>query len=224
MNLLERATRISQSAYSSQETLINTLQCASKVCIDRIPGDFVECGVGAGSQIAIMDVALSLFPEASKKIYAFDSYQGIPLACEKDDQQPGIGNIDPSKVKKTLEERLVSSGITVHSKQNVINNLKSWECCLNLFEFVEGWFQDTLPKSDVRKISLLRLDGDLYESTLVCLMYLFPKLQSGGILIIDDWALLGCRKACDEYFGDYSKALLPMHSVSKSTPVYFVKK
>jgi O-methyltransferase len=65
-----------------------------------------------------------------------------------------------------------------------------------------GWFQETLPKARnlIGEISLLRLDGDLYESTLVCLRNLYPSVVRGGFVIIDDYGLKGCRMACEFYF------------------------
>ena len=66
----------------------------------------------------------------------------------------------------------------------------------------EGWFQDTLPQAikEIDRIAILRLDGDYYESTKVCLEYLYPKVVRGGAVIVDDWCLKGCREACEEYF------------------------
>lgn len=223
MNLLDRIKAISSGAYSTHETLINTLTCASTVLAQQIPGDFVECGVAAGSQIAMMEVAIKLHHDRTKMIHAFDSFEGIPLASLKDDQQPGIGNIKPEQVKPELKDRLVSSGITVHNLPSVIRNLASWECNCEVFKFHQGWFQNTLPRTQVGPISLLRLDGDLYESTQVCLEYLYPRMSPGAILIIDDWALLGCRRACDEYFKTYTELYGP-YPVANSTPVWFIKK
>jgi hypothetical protein len=65
----------------------------------------------------------------------------------------------------------------------------------------KGWFETVLPSISIPDgISLLRLDGDLYNSTYVCLKYLYPKVIEGGLIIIDDWALPGCRQAVFDYF------------------------
>lgn len=123
------------------------------------------------------------------------------MAGKHDDQQPGIGKATHD-VHAPVKKRLVSSGVTVHSMQNVFENFEKQEIGASMIRFVEGWFQDTLPKVDTGHIALLRLDGDLYESTLVCLEYLYPKVSPGGIVIIDDYALPGCRKAVHDYFND----------------------
>ena len=71
----------------------------------------------------------------------------------------------------------------------------------NIYSY-KGWFEDTVPAfaDYCEDISILRLDGDLYNSTYVCLKYLYPKVIKGGLVIIDDWALPGCRSAVDDYF------------------------
>lgn len=67
-------------------------------------------------------------------------------------------------------------------------------------QFIKGWFNETLPNAPIEKLSIARLDGDMYESTWDALTYLYPKLSIGGYLIIDDWnAVKGCKKAVEDY-------------------------
>lgn len=188
--------------YSTWQTIELTYQCAKWVVDNNIPGDFVECGVAAGNNLAAMC-------KAGRFGYGFDSFEGIPWAGENDTQQPGIGEIDKSKLGL-----LESSGITVHTEENVRADFKKWG--IENYHLIKGWFQDTIQISIPKlawisiperrpfkknwTISVLRLDGDLYESTLVCLEHLYPLLSEGGILIIDDWNLEGCRKAFNDYF------------------------
>jgi hypothetical protein len=65
--------------------------------------------------------------------------------------------------------------------------------------FLQGWFEDTLPNVPIDKLAVMRLDGDLYSSTVDSLSNLYPKLSVGGYCIIDDYALDGCRAAVDDY-------------------------
>jgi hypothetical protein len=66
--------------------------------------------------------------------------------------------------------------------------------------FLKGWFSDTIPKANIKKISILRMDGDTYESTIDAMNLCYDKLQSGGYCIVDDyWALEDCKRAVDEY-------------------------
>ena len=66
--------------------------------------------------------------------------------------------------------------------------------------FLEGWFEDTLPTAPIARLAILRLDGDLYKSTMDTLQHLYPKLSAGGYVIIDDyWAIAACREAVTDY-------------------------
>lgn len=221
---------IAQSAYTTLAGIRNTEWCTNRVLQDGIDGNLVECGVGAGAQLGVMGVTMNDYTKGNRrKIWAYDSYQGIPLACEKDDCQPSIGYFkDPIPFVEDKETLLVSSGVTVHSKKNVMSNITKWGLDVKDFNFIEGWFQHTLPLAENRpeKIALLRLDGDMYESTKVCLEYLFPLVTSGGIVIVDDFALAGARIACEEYFakiGINPKLIEIGEGEEKYGSVYFFK-
>jgi len=215
---------ISQFAYSFPITIQNSFDMAMEVLNNDIEGDFVECGVAAGAQIGAFQYALST-TQKNKKIWAFDSYEGIPLAGEFDTEQAGIGAITHNKFLP-IEERLISSGITCHSVENVKDNFAKWNLPIHNIEFVKGWFQNTLPnyEKQIDKISILRLDGDLHESTLVCLQHLYPKVVKNGIVIIDDYALEGCRVAVKQYFESIKKSLSEMINVDGNGVHYFKKK
>jgi hypothetical protein len=217
------------AAYSTRETIENTKHFTNQVLSERIPGALVECGVAAGAQIAAMQERNLSFPNP-RWIYGFDSFEGIPLASVEDDQQPGIPGPKPDIRYTDKRELLKSSGITVHSKEQVLLNMKQWFQPHNWQNIilVKGWFQDTLrPYKTVFQqlggIALLRLDGDLYESTKVSLEELFPHLNVGGVLIIDDWELTGCRRACEEYFVNHPVEQVEGPYGESSGPAYFIK-
>ena len=65
--------------------------------------------------------------------------------------------------------------------------------------FLKGWFKDTLPRAPIERLAVLRLDGDMYGSTMDALDNLYPKLSGGGFCIVDDYALPACRQAVDDY-------------------------
>lgn len=197
--MLKELEKYASLAYAKKPTIQNTYDLAKKAIDNKIEGDFVECGVAAGSQIGVMGHVCRQ-TNSDKKIWAYDSYQGIPLAGPNDDDQPGIGPIDPNReIPEDLRELLVTSGISAHSLPQVKNNLINWGVGLTNYVFVEGWFQDTVMKTFPEKISLLRLDGDLYESTKVCLDHLHSKVVKGGYVIIDDYALTGARQAFKDF-------------------------
>lgn len=191
--------------YSTWETIELTNQCAQHAIDYNIPGAFIECGVAAGNNLAAMCLA-------GRHGHGFDSFQGIPWAGEHDAEQPGIGPKDESK-----SGILESSGITVHGIEQVRANMKKWG--ISNYTLHPGWFQDTV-RHFKEPIAVLRLDGDLYESTQCCLESLYPLLADGGVLIVDDWQLPGCRKAFNEYF---SSVPTPEMIFENGGPAYFLK-
>lgn len=197
---LERLAIINQEALSSTPTLHNSYLRARAVIEAGVPGDLVECGIYAGSQCAAMALAVQEL-KSSRKVHCFDSFCGFPKASEKDDDEwrvrLGVGSakepslpLDPAwgfNLKQTVgaaEKRFLR-----------------WGFPLSMFVFHEGWFENTVPVWQ-GAIALLRIDADLYESTRICLEYLYPLVSPGGTCIMDDYALGGCRKAFDEYFQD----------------------
>lgn len=188
----------SQICYSTKETLMFTYDMAVKY--KDTPGVYVECGVAAGAQIIAM-----AYGAPEKTIYAFDSFEGIPLPSNRDDQMPGIRFLTKEEQKALPnpgEQKLESSGATSVSVEDFCNHIiDSGVIGYNMrIEIEKGWFEETTIgfKED---IAILRLDGDLYNSTYVCLKNLYQKVVKGGIIIIDDWELPGCRWACIDYFG-----------------------
>lgn len=191
-NPLEYAERI---AYSSKETLYFTYETAKR--LRNLPGVYVECGVAAGAQIIAM-----AYGAPDKTIYAFDSFEGIPLPSNRDDQMPGIRKLSDAERKELPEpgkQVLESSGATSVSIHDVDKHIETAFKTRPDVVYVQGWFEKTTIGFD-QDISLLRLDGDLYNSTYVCLEHLFPKVIKHGVVIIDDWQLPGCREACIDYF------------------------
>jgi O-methyltransferase len=180
--------------YSTEETLMFTYNMSKQLIEQGIKGCFIECGVAAGSQIGAMQQAL-MDSKEDRVIYGFDSFEGIPFATKEDTEQPGIGQVDKDKLGV-----LETTGISSHSLEDVLLNFKLWNLPTNNLKLIKGWFQDTIkPASeDIVEIAMLRLDGDLYESTKIPLQYLYDKVSKGGIIIIDDWNLAGCKKAIKE--------------------------
>ncbi len=161
-----------------------------------IPGSFVECGVWRGGSAAVMASAIRHCGQA-RDLHLFDSFEGLPEPTERDGTMAKeysggrasgtLRSVDQCKagleeVQAFLLDRLRLDPSKIH--------------------FHVGWFQDTLPRiaPQLGPIALLRLDGDWYESTLLCLEHLYPKVSPGGMIVMDDyWAWEGCRKATDKY-------------------------
>ena len=190
-----RLALFGKKALSFPATVVNSYSLAQICCDKNIEGDFVECGVFAGTQIAAMALA-NQNSGMKKKIHLFDSFKGIPQAGPNDDE-----SITSCIGKGDGKGSLVTTGISVCSVKAVQGHMGEWSINSNQLLYHVGWFQDIVPLAvkKIKKIAILRLDGDLYESTKVCLQYLHPLVSKGGYIIIDDYALAGCRKAVDEY-------------------------
>jgi O-methyltransferase len=196
-------------AYSMPETLINTYRLSCEVIDNRILGSFVETGVAAGGQIIMMKKALQDKGNTMKNIFACDSFQGIPMPTNKDNQMAGIRYLTADEIllqpnPDEYDKFLKSSGATCHSLNDFKNNIINSGVGLEQIIPIEGWFEYTMPsvieQLGIFGISLLRLDGDNYSSTKVVLEKLYDYVNIGGYVIIDDWALEGCRTACEEFF------------------------
>jgi O-methyltransferase len=163
-----------------------------RMALERgVPGDFVECGVYAGASSAIMAKAImehvanrgEYALSDNRRVHLFDSFEGIPLAGPEDSE---LAHKPAGEAKCSLED--------------VKKNMRDWGIPDGLLVYWPGWFEKTvLPqwvdRPAFRGIAVLRLDGDLYRSTKVCMDYLYPLVSPGGYVIVDDFDLSGCKKA-----------------------------
>ena len=195
-------------AYSTIPTVFSSFLLARECIEKNVPGDFVECGVFSGCQCAAMALA------GDRTIHLLDSFEGIPMAGEHDG--PDIRGLIGDG-----HGELVSSGKSVASMEIVQRYMAMWGVDPSRLVYHKGWFQHTLPHINIGEIALLRLDGDLYESTKVCLDHLYPRLSIGGYCVVDDYNLAGCRKAVFDFFG-YAPSVTEI--VGGHGPVYWIKK
>jgi hypothetical protein len=169
------------------QRLSNLEFCIKDVIENNIEGDLIETGVWKGGACIFMRAILDIFDVKDRKVWVADSFRGLPSSnAELYPDDEGIA-------LNEFEELAIS-------KDDVKNNFKKYNLLDDRVEFLEGWFKDTLPEAPVSKLSILRLDGDLYESTIDALFYLYPKLSVGGYCIIDDWgAIEACKRAVKDY-------------------------
>lgn len=214
---------ISAVCYSTMETQANSMDIGFNVEKFGIEGDVVECGVAAGGNFAFMIIgALAINPNTNRTFWGYDSFQGIQLAGPNDTEQAGIGAITHD-VNVPAEDLLVSSGITVHSEEEVRNNLIKWGLWDKVrIKLVSGWVQHSMEDQTPDKIAILRLDMDIYEPTAYVLRKLYDRISKGGIVIIDDWALAGVRMAVMEFWEEIG--ITPeIRTIENSTPIWWVK-
>lgn len=189
-HVMEQAGR---AVLGTAATLAFTRDVTRRLLEEGVPGDLVECGVAAGAHPAVMAAVLAEARDPRRSVHLYDSFEGIPHAGPEDDATI-LGCIGGPQ-----DGALVSTGVSAQSERQVRENLVSWGVPIARCLFHAGWFQVTVSAEDPRCIALLRLDGDLYESTRVCLEALYPRVSTGGVVIVDDWLLTGCRRAVVRY-------------------------
>ena len=171
---------------------------------NNIEGDFVECGVYKGGSAMLMAHTLQYFNQTSKKIYLYDTFEGMASPTKRDISINGKHASELiNKGAKIANQVLCFSPI-----EEVRKNMESTAYPMDNLIFVKGKVEDTIPGIAPNKIALLRLDTDWYESTKHELQYLYPILSHDGVLIIDDYGYWhGAREAVDEYFKNNSANL-----------------
>jgi O-methyltransferase len=170
-----------------RKRLDNLHWCIREVLREGVEGDFMECGVWRGGAGIFMRAALEAYGDPERSVWLADSFRGLPPP-------------DPERYPRDHGIRLDRRSQLAVSLDEVKRNFARYDLLDTRVHFLEGWFRDTLPAAPVERLSILRLDGDLYESTIQALDALFPKLSRGGFAIIDDYnAVPACRAAVDEY-------------------------
>ena len=163
--------------------------CTEAVVAEDVPGDLIETGVWRGGAGILMKGVLEAYGDERRGVWLADSFKGLPPPDEErypDDEGSWVHSVEDLAV--SLEE--------------VRENFRRYGLLDDRVRFVEGWFRDTLPGLRDRTWSLVRLDGDMYESTLDGLSNLYDGLSPGGFLIIDDLALSPCRQAVEDFRHD----------------------
>jgi O-methyltransferase len=171
--------------------LDNLQLCVERVLEDHVPGDLIETGAWRGGACILMRAILASRSVSDRTVWVADSFQGLPAAsCEPDRQL--------AREKPNFD--LAGRPYLAASLPEVQKNFRRFGMLDGQVRFLEGWFKDTLPTAPIDQIAVLRLDGDLYESTMDALTSLYRKVSSGGFVIVDDYhAWPTCRRAVEEF-------------------------
>jgi O-methyltransferase len=169
----------------SPERLWNVRDAAEAVVREGVPGDFVETGVWRGG-LCIMAKAVFAATGANRRVYACDSFRGLPEITDGVDA--------PLKLH---ENPLLSISV-----EQVRENFARFNLLDEDVVFVEGWFADTMPRlrEQVGQVAILRLDGDYYTSTREVIDPLYDKVSPGGFIIVDDY---GCYDQARDAIHDF---------------------
>ncbi len=194
--LYEWLANVAEGALSSRETVRASFDFARLAMERGVEGDFVECGVYGGAQCAAMARAVMLsenYSDKRRKVHLFDSFTGVPKPGPEDE-----GWSHPE-------------GVSLCSLEACKEHMTEWGIPESMLVWHPGPFDKTMDGSGIEQlnIAVLRLDADLYESTLCAMHSLYPLVSPGGWVIVDDFALPGCRKAVLE--------------VVSPAPIYFQK-
>ncbi len=166
--------------------LDNLQQCLEDIIRDGVKGDLIETGVWRGGASIFMKAVLESSGEDSRRLFVADSFRGLPAP-------------DDRLYPMDRGDKLHKFDFLAVSQEQVENNFRKYGLLDDNVIFLKGWFKDTLPSAPINELALIRLDGDMYESTMDALSALYPRLNRGGYCIIDDYNLSGCRAATDEY-------------------------
>lgn len=160
--------------------------CMDTVHAQGIAGDFIETGVWRGGGTVFMRGFLAAHNIRDRKVWVADSFEGLPKPTRTEDQGWDLSKEKWPSLAVGLEE--------------VKELFERYDLLDDRVVFLKGWFRDTLPQAPIGDLAVLRLDGDLYESTLDALNALYDKVQPGGFVIIDDYkALAPCEKAVEDF-------------------------
>lgn len=164
-----------------------------------VEGDFIETGVWRGGACIYAKGIFEAHGQGSRRVFVADSFRGLPPPNTADYPQ------DAGDTHHTYEELAIS-------REQVADSFRRFGLLDERVVFIEGWFSETLPTCPVEKLCVLRLDGDLYESTIVALKSLYHKVSPGGYVIIDDYLLGPCAQAVNDFRAERG-VTAPMHPV-----------
>lgn len=185
---------------AGMKRLDNVQFCLERVLADDVPGDVIETGVWRGGVPILMRGILAAHGVTDRTVWVADSFEGLP----------------PPDPDKYPEDRGLTLNVIPElavSVEQVKSHFERYGLLDDRVRFLKGWFRDTLPDAPIERLAILRLDGDLYESTMDALNALYPKLSPGGYVIVDDYgAIAACRRAVHDYRAAHGidDAMLPV--------------
>ena len=191
-----------------RKRLDNLQYCIEIILSDGIPGDLLEAGVWRGGACIFMRGVLAAYAVTDRSVWAADSFEGVPRSTH-----PNDAGVDLSAgVLPVL-------AVPIEQVQELFSRYGLLDAQVR---FLKGWFKETLKDAPIDRLALLRLDGDLYESTMDTLVPLYDKVSPGGFVIVDDYhSCAPCQCAVDEFRATRNIAA-PLREIDKQS-VYWRK-
>jgi O-methyltransferase len=194
---LETLRAVRSHTMTSPERVFALIDAVRYVVRRKIPGAIVECGVWRGGSMMAVARTLASLGDASRELYLFDTFDGMPPPGEHDVDVRGTTARDALAKSSRADASSVWCIATIEDVQQALGTVDYPRARLHL---VKGRVEQTVPTEAPGEIALLRLDTDWYESTRHELEHLYPRLSKGGVLIIDDYGhWKGSRRATDEF-------------------------
>ena len=180
--------------------LDNLQQCVTQVIRRGVPGDLIETGVWRGGATILMRAVLEACGDTERRVWVADSFEGLPKP-------------DADRYPADQDDQHWTHGRLAVSVDEVKANFARYGLLDDRVQFLVGWFEDTLPSAPIERLAVLRLDGDMYSSTMQALESLYPKLSPGGYVIVDDYgAIPACKEAITDFRARHG-IIDPMESV-----------
>lgn len=166
--------------------LANIRECVEQVIADDVPGDLIETGAWRGGATIYMRAVLAAHGITDRTVWVADSFEGLP-------EYDGRFAADAGDQHHAKSELAISV-------DDVRANFARYDLLDDQVRFLVGWFVDTLPTAPIERLAVLRLDGDMYSSTLDALDALYDKVSPGGFVIVDDYgAVPACAQAVEDF-------------------------
>jgi O-methyltransferase len=180
--------------------LDNLQDCVIDVLRRGVPGDLIETGVWRGGATILMRGVLKAFGDTKRTVWVADSFKGLPKP-------------DAKRWPQDQDDTFWTKGRLAVSSEEVKANFERYGLLDDQVRFLVGWFEDTLPAAPIERLAVLRLDGDMYGSTMEALEALYPKLSPGGYVIVDDYgAIPTCKEAVSDFRASHG-ITEPMESI-----------
>jgi hypothetical protein len=190
--------KVKKYTMTSDERLVTLSRAIDYIEENNIDGDIIECGVWKGGSMMLAALKLIELKNTRRKLFLFDTFEGMTEPLEIDKLAT-----EGKTAKAFLEQQEIGDDNNIwciSSLEEVKENFESIPYPKNNIYFIKGKVEETLPYKGIKKIAVLRLDTDWYESTKHELETLFDKLEKGGVLIIDDYGhWTGAKQAVDEF-------------------------
>lgn len=192
-----------------QARLRNLRNLVERTLLEGVPGDYIETGVWRGGACILIRGVLAAHGVVNRRVFVADTFEGLPRP-------------NAARYPADMRDRLFVFEELAVSKEQVRSNFARYNLLDQQVVFLKGLFSETLPGLAGDSFALIRLDGDMYESTMDSLTNLYDRLSRGGFAIVDDYGgIKACKTAVDDFLG--ARGLQPQINAIDDSCVWWRK-